>query len=242
MIPSPDHSPPLHPVHRFGKPPPPYRAPDQERLPDLVPQKGQSPSDQLPPPPQLKPKPGIGPKQEQSMSESPQRRESSEGAASRDTSPHLRRPSSDSLHGIQGHLVIPEATPSLLPSQIVSDPKLMESLEQRSKPFSWTNIDGVKLPVVLRGSTAYLSVRIVENKLLSKFPNTYPKNVRDKPPLISHYVAPREANILNMINSQYMQSEFGDAPFTVKDLVVKMDDFVEFYSTVKTTFKSKIIA
>ena len=128
---------------------------------------------------------------------------------------------------------------SSLPSQISSEHKHVESQEQSYKPFTWTTIDAVRFPIILRGDCAYLSVRIVENKLLSKFPNTYPKNVRDKPPLISHYVSPREANILNNINRDYLASEFGEVPFTVKDLVVKMDDFVEFYATVKSTFKSK---
>ncbi|CAH1797322.1 unnamed protein product [Owenia fusiformis] len=101
--------------------------------------------------------------------------------------------------------------------------------------FGWTTVDGVSLPYLFR-EAKYVAVRMVELKLLFKYPNAYPEELKKRPPLMSHYVTEAEAKLLNEINIEHCESEFGRHQFTVKDLVVRLEEFKDFYKIVKEAF------
>lgn len=102
--------------------------------------------------------------------------------------------------------------------------------------FGWTVIDGVNIPYLIRDDTMYVAVRMVEVKLLSKYPSTYPEELQNKPPLMSHYVTNKEAKLLNEINTEHCAYEYGRQTFNSRDLIVKLEDFIEFYNIVKKNF------
>ena len=204
----------------YKEPPPPYRLPNEPRLPDIIPNKAKL---GLPPPPQLTPRPRLPVKHEDCKA-----RPSMTPPAADRLLQHQTRSAQQEVRPLHRTETLHQASPSPPADDV-----------RKALPYSWTNIDAVKLPILLRGETAYLAVKMVETKLLSKYPNSYPKGVRERPPLSSHYVSPKEIHTLNMLNREFMDSVYGDCPFGVNDLIVKMDDFIEFYSTVKTSFQSK---
>ena len=102
--------------------------------------------------------------------------------------------------------------------------------------FGWASVDDVSLPYLLRDDKRYVAVRMVELKLLSRYPSVYPEELRQRPPLISHYVTSNEAALLNEINMEHCALEYGAHPFKVDDLIVRLEDFEEFYKVVKKHF------
>ena len=105
-------------------------------------------------------------------------------------------------------------------------------------PFAWATIHGVRLPCVFRDNSPYLSVRMVEKKLLSHFPNQYPEELKNRPPLVSHYTSEDEARVLTYINDKHLAGEFGEQ-FTTQDLVVTLHELEDFYNIVKKNFPDK---
>ncbi|XP_005094503.1 uncharacterized protein LOC101846802 [Aplysia californica] len=108
--------------------------------------------------------------------------------------------------------------------------------------FGWETIDGTSIPYILRKGKKFVSVRIVERKLLSKYPNTFPDELGKKDPLISYFITEAEATLLNEINTAHCDYEYGRNPFTVKDLIVNLSEFGEFFKIVKKTFPADILA
>lgn len=102
--------------------------------------------------------------------------------------------------------------------------------------FGWTSIDGVDIPYIFRKEKMFVSVRIVEQKLLSKYPNSYPDDLGKHQPLTSFFITVNECKLLNEINQVHCGGEFGAKLFSNKDLIVLLSDFVEFYNLVKKTF------
>ncbi|XP_061172928.1 uncharacterized protein LOC133182196 isoform X1 [Saccostrea echinata] len=102
--------------------------------------------------------------------------------------------------------------------------------------FGWTTVDGVNVPYIFRKDKQFVSVRIVEQKLLSKYPNSYPDELGKHQPLTSYFITVHEAKLLNEINSVHCGGEFGQKQFNSKDLIVLLEDFVDFYNLVKKTF------
>lgn len=108
--------------------------------------------------------------------------------------------------------------------------------------FGWTVIDRVNLPYILRGDKQFVSVRIVEMKLLSRYPNSYPDDLGKQAPLTSFFITSNEAKLLNEINSHHCAGEYGKKEFTTKDLIVLLSDFIKFYNLVKKTFPDAVSA
>ncbi len=107
--------------------------------------------------------------------------------------------------------------------------------------FGWATIDGAKFPYLLREEKKFVAVRMVEMKLLSKYPSSYPDELKNRPPLMSHYVTEKEVKLLNRINSDYCEGEYGNYQFTGQDLIVKLQDFEEFYTIVKKHFPDEVL-
>lgn len=102
--------------------------------------------------------------------------------------------------------------------------------------FGWTVLDNVNIPYILRNDKQFVSVRIVEMKLLSRYPNSYPDDLGKHAPLTSFFVTPNEAKLLNEINYKHCECEYGKKEFTTKELIVLLTDFIKFYELVKKTF------
>lgn len=102
--------------------------------------------------------------------------------------------------------------------------------------FGWTSIDNVNVPYILRADKQFVSVRIVEMKLLNRYPNSYPDDLGKHAPLTSFFITPNEAKLLNEINLQHCGGEYGKKEFTSKELIVQLSDFIRFYDLVKKTF------
>ena len=107
--------------------------------------------------------------------------------------------------------------------------------------FGWTTIDGIRFPYLTREDKKFVAVRMVEMKLLSKYPSTYPDELKNRPPLMSHYITDKEIKLLNEINTEHCAREYGNYQFSSQDLIVKLEDFEEFYSIVKKHFPDEIL-
>lgn len=112
----------------------------------------------------------------------------------------------------------------------------IESIKGR---FGWTEVTNINIPYLVRKGQKYVSVRIVEQKILSKYPNSYPDEIKKRPPLESHFITLNEAKLLNEINYNHCGCEYGKKEFTKTDLIVLLADFIEFLNFVQNTFPEK---
>ena len=119
---------------------------------------------------------------------------------------------------------------------VTKDPD--ESLNNMSKKdvFGWETIGNIRIPCIMRGDEHYLCVRMVEKKLLSKYPNKYPDEISNRPPLLSEFITTTEATLLNEINRDHCQHGFGQDLFTTDDVVVKVQEFKDFFTIVQKLF------
>ena len=108
--------------------------------------------------------------------------------------------------------------------------------------FGWTTLDDVNVPYIIRKERNFVAVRIVEKKMLSKYPNSFPDELGKKEPLVSYFVTEAEAKLLNEINTIHCSFEYGHQPFTTKDLIVDLVEFEDFYKLVKKTFPEDVLA
>ena len=158
------------------------------------------------------------------------------------------RPDIPSYHAQQGHVApVPPPPPGYggMPAKSAKPPVQVESEENiESLPdfqsikgvFGWTTVDHVNIPYILRHDQQFVSVRIVEMKLLSKYPNSYPDDLGKHAPLTSYFVTANEAKLLNEINLTHCGGEYGKKEFNTKDLIVLLNDFIAFFKLVKKTF------
>lgn len=107
--------------------------------------------------------------------------------------------------------------------------------------FGWDTVDDTSIPYLLRRGKKFVSVRIVECKLLSKYPNTMPDELAQKDPMVSHFITQAEADLLNEINITHCDYEYGQSSFTDKDLVVELGEFLEFFKIVKKNFPEEML-
>ena len=113
-----------------------------------------------------------------------------------------------------------------------------QSVDNVSKKgaFGWDTIGNASIPYILRGEEHYLSVRMVENKLLSKYPSAYPVEISSRPPLASDFVTTAEATLLNEINRDHCDHGFGHDLFTTDDIIVRVQEFKDFFAIVQKHF------
>ncbi|KAL4228179.1 hypothetical protein ACF0H5_013613 [Mactra antiquata] len=132
----------------------------------------------------------------------------------------------------QTHIAPQVPKPTPLPVNVESQP----DFQSIKGVFGWTSIDNVNVPYILRSDKQFVSVRIVEMKLLNRYPNSYPDDLGKHAPLTSFFITSNEAKLLNEINLQHCGGEFGKKEFSTKELIVLLSDFIRFYDLVKKTF------
>ncbi|KAL8595756.1 hypothetical protein ACOMHN_012175 [Nucella lapillus] len=108
--------------------------------------------------------------------------------------------------------------------------------------FGWATLDDINVPYIFRKGKRFVAVRIVEKKVLNKYPNSFPDELGRKEPLVSYFVTEAEATLLNEINTVHCSFEYGHQPFTTKDLIVDLVEFEDFYKLVKKTFPENVLA
>ena len=131
---------------------------------------------------------------------------------------------------------MPGVKPVLSPhSQVDNSTSSVEAsvaLDEISKlgRFGWCEIAGVFLPTIFRSQNqSFVSVRMVERMLLSRFLQVLPNEIVTCPTIHSYRTTEVEARLLNEINAKHADCQYGKENFTTKDLVVKRSDIDRFY-------------
>jgi len=115
----------------------------------------------------------------------------------------------------------------------------ISQLDQNSTEgkFTWISVNNKGyLPEVIRFDQCgkiekYVSVKMAEKGFLGQFMKNLPYEVMAKvADISSHKVTEAEAILLNEINARHCDNGFGRNESFVRDLLVKSDEFVNFYS------------
>jgi len=134
-------------------------------------------------------------------------------------------------------------TPILEP--LKEDPKMNTEIDEESKKgrFGWTELDKQYVPYIFRyGTIKYLSVRIVEKKILTRLLQLLPPEVKSCTSISSYYLTEPEAKLLNEINIFHTnKNEFGKEKFTTKDLLVSLEDVQEFFNFLELCHKKVVL-
>uniref|UniRef100_T1JET0 Uncharacterized protein n=1 Tax=Strigamia maritima TaxID=126957 RepID=T1JET0_STRMM len=109
-------------------------------------------------------------------------------------------------------------------------------IESAKGRFGWTTLGSVHIPFLLRKDERFAAVRIIEGKLLKKFLQALPQDVYSCTYIKSYFITETEAKLLNEINSQHCDYQFGYDPFTPKDLVVPLGDARQFFEFLETCY------
>merc|ERR1719192_940784 len=117
--------------------------------------------------------------------------------------------------------------------------------DSRKGRFGWAEFEKTPIPFIFRASgektEKYISVRMVERKLLHKFLNVLPTEVNSCHCIRSYYITDHEAKLLNEINIKHTDLHYGKEAFTTKDLVVRMADAKEFYRFLDLCYKKLVL-
>ena len=124
---------------------------------------------------------------------------------------------------------IPTINPAV--TDVSSRSQLLLDESSRKRRFGWFSIDqSSHFPYVVRyEADHYVSVRMVERRLIDKYLQLLPPEVTKCSSICSYYVTDTEAKLLNEINLKHSNGIFGKEAFTRKDLVVQQLDVEEFY-------------
>lgn len=141
---------------------------------------------------------------------------------------------------------VPYIRPFHQPSAFVEpwkhiQPSTGEQFQQVMNQWEWVHVDGLKMPVIIRGNDRFAAVHIVQLKLLAKFPSNIPPEMVTKFMMISHKMLPAETWIFNIINAVICKFDLGCHLFTQNDEIVRLTDMQRFYWSVKAWNLSRII-
>uniref|UniRef100_A0A0K8SKJ9 Uncharacterized protein n=1 Tax=Lygus hesperus TaxID=30085 RepID=A0A0K8SKJ9_LYGHE len=104
----------------------------------------------------------------------------------------------------------------------------LDITSQKGK-FGWVTLGGEHIPYIVRAGEKFCSVRMVEQKLLSKYLSYLSSDIFSCTCIRSYYITECEAKLFTDINMKHCEGMFGKEPFTDKDLVVLLGDANEFY-------------
>jgi hypothetical protein len=118
-------------------------------------------------------------------------------------------------------------------------------IDENSKmgKFGWSEISKTVLPYVFRHDNRekFVSVRIAEQMILNRFLQALPGEVRSCVDVKSFFMTEPEARLFQEINSWHCSEFYGRQGFTRNDLLVKLDDLVEFHQFLEVCHK-KLVA
>lgn len=146
------------------------------------------------------------------------------------------------------HPVPPVQAPApvtIAPQPPVQPEPMIEEPVQLNK-WKWITLDPelfptVSVPCLLRNDEAlyYIPVRVIEKIILSHFENEYSQEARDFGQLSSFPCTFEEMNLLNDINDNHVDKLFGHEKFNESDIVVRLEQFLEFFKILKRTVALK---
>lgn len=99
--------------------------------------------------------------------------------------------------------------------------------------WQWVTIDGAKVPCVFRKDRRYTASRIIQIRLLSRFPPNMPQDMTQRFVMSSHKMLVLEAWIFNTVNAVDCHFEFGYQLFTPNDEIVAVDDAERYCFALK---------
>ncbi|VDH90351.1 Hypothetical predicted protein [Mytilus galloprovincialis] len=113
--------------------------------------------------------------------------------------------------------------------------------EQESEPmeglFGWTLIDKVYIPYIFRADNKrYVCVRLLEQKILKKYPNFFPKELANREPLTSSFIKPNECRVFNQLYQMQNKGKSEIPLFNQEDVVVHLSEFMDFYAVVQKAY------
>ena len=132
------------------------------------------------------------------------------------------------------------ADDSILPKKVEEKKKGTIDEESTKGRFGWSTIHTVHIPYLFRREDKYCAVRMVETKLLNKYLSYLPQEITTCIHVRSYFITEIEAKLLNEINGKHCEYQFGKEGFTVKDLVVRVQDAKCFYKFLDTCFKKLV--
>ncbi|CAF0718888.1 unnamed protein product [Brachionus calyciflorus] len=112
--------------------------------------------------------------------------------------------------------------------------------------WKWTLIDPVffpnlMIPSVVRAygefSKYFLPVRLINNLILDSFENNLSPEAKEYGHLVCFLCRQSEINLFNYLNIYHVNGLYGSEPFTLNDMVVPIEHFMEFYEIVKRTVR-----
>jgi hypothetical protein len=145
-----------------------------------------------------------------------------------------------SKNGVTPAAAAAAASPTAAPTAAASAADMDE--ESQKGRFGWYELERQHLPYIFRhGQEKFTSVRMVERRLLAKFLQSLPAEVKSCTSIKSYYITDNESKLLNEINVRHADSAYGKEAFTTKDLVVKVEEAEEFYKFLHLCHK-KLVA
>lgn len=103
--------------------------------------------------------------------------------------------------------------------------------------FGWTLIDDTYIPYIFRADNKkYVCVRLLEYKVLKKYPNIFPEELAIREPLTSSFIKPTEYKVFNQLVRMQYRNQSDIPVFNQEDVVVLLSEFISFYSIVKKIF------
>ncbi|XP_050440186.1 uncharacterized protein LOC126845547 isoform X2 [Adelges cooleyi] len=135
-------------------------------------------------------------------------------------------------------ITIPNAVVNATPKDVCSEDE--QSVKGR---FGWKKIgDTCYVPYILRvidnEYLKFVSVRIAETQLLSKYLNYLHADIYTCTSVKSHFITECEAKLLNEINQKHCDLLYGKDPFySGKDYIVRLEDVEEFYAFIEVCYK-----
>lgn len=109
--------------------------------------------------------------------------------------------------------------------------------------FGWKQVGTqCAVPYVIRTidgeQQKFVSVRIAEAQLLSKYLNFLHADIYTCAAVRSHFITEMEAKLFNEINSKHSDYVYGKEPFMAgKEYVVRLEDAEEFYAFIEVCYK-----
>ena len=92
-----------------------------------------------------------------------------------------------------------------------------------------------KLPYVVRGTgQRLLPLCVVEKTFLAAYPGPYPEKELGRAPMMGFYLTTEEVRLLNRFVNQTYTQRYSLCRFSLKDMLVAVPDFIDFYHRVST--------
>ncbi|KAE9521444.1 hypothetical protein AGLY_018161 [Aphis glycines] len=119
------------------------------------------------------------------------------------------------------------------------------SVPAKKGAFSWKAIARYQIPVIIRvingEELKFVSVRMAETQLLSKYIQNLHEDVFNCISVRSHFITESEANVLNEINIIHADSIYGkDTFYAGKDYIVRLEDVLELYTFLEVCYNKML--